>query len=528
MKNMIFRSYTIIAMTLCLLSSSRTFGQQDESLLKNQIREKAISTINNSYATYASVNGGEDGMYTFLGLFENEEVLVYNDLLGISSKRVMPVGEYARLFADKNIVAKRIRITNVRVESEPQETDNGWSVVISFDKELRYFDGCGIYFSSREFYGADHHLTAKMLYDGVDGECRICSIEGAIASSNILPNEFCILKESSPRDQQLSYHNQPLLFNSMQQAFLEGRFDARGFSHPKFKPERLQPEIDGCNMVKMNYLVSSEVFRLKPHFGLALGNALGIEGLNVKNTNSSSMNFGVDFGYSFLHTGALNLSAFAGLGITTSKLELGYSNQDYFTSKGADIDEDTYIRHYSNLNLSQTLKFTEFSVPVAVDAEIGLGSLLSMYANVGLRFNFNMSATTSVTSGTADEVYGIYSKYGDLRMDAAWGFNGFAKNSDFGSAEADAPSGVKGATVDFMGGLGLRCDIPRSPLALDLGVCYVKGLGALVHRELEKTEDMLFNKYTEGISKEHVNLHGQVEKIKRSMFQLNIGLIYKF
>jgi len=526
--NILIESFVFVFFMAGAMSA---FGQQGDASIKSEIRDKAYNAISKGYDTYATVND-EETLYAFLRLFVDEEVSVYNDLLGLSPKRTLPVGEYARILADGQITTKRIHIKNLQIEYDPVKTDAGWTVVVSFDKEMSYYNGCKVYFSSREFYDADYHLTATLLYDEVDGQCRISRIDGTVASSNILPTDYVVLQQTSNRDLQLSYHQQPLSFNSSQQAILSGFFDSHGFTHPKIDANRLSPRIDNCNIVTMDYLSPSSVWRIKPHFGFGLGNALDIEGDSImSSTSSSSLNYGVDFGFKFLEAGPLKFSAFVGLGVTKSSMELGYSDSLYMTTAGADADGQQYKRYYSNLKLNQTVKFTDLSIPVYLDAEVGIGSVFSAYADFGFRFNFNMSSKVTETSGSSDAIYGIYPTPLGIYFGDLWPFNGFVKACDFGEAQTEQPAGVKSMSIDMMGGMGFRCAIPSTPFSIDLGANFLMGLGEMM--KPEKVEDgpaIVHNVLSEDklTSSEQVNLHGQIEKLKRKSLQFNIGLIYKF
>ena len=532
---MIMKHYNIslvaLVFAILLVGATPAFAQQNNGAKTNEIRDKAYATINKGYDTYATVNGDE-ALYSFLRLFVDEEVPVYNDLLGISSKRTLPVGDYARLFSDSHITTKRVHIKNLQMEGDPVQTDAGWQVTLTFDKEMSYYNSCGIYFSSREFYDADYRLTATLIYDEVDGQCRISRIDGTVASSNMLPMDYTVLRQTSNRDALLNYHHQPIAFNSSQQAILPGVFDGRGFSHPKFDASRLSPSIDGCNIVTMRYLSPSSQWRIKPHIGLGIGDALTLEGDSMmRSTSSSSMSLGVDFGYQFLEAGPLKLSAFAGIGITTSSMKLAFADSLYMTTAGADADGQKYERHYDGLNLNQTVKFTDLSVPLYLDAEVGLGSMFSVYADLGVRFNFNMSAKVNETSGTSGAIYGIYTEPAGIRLGEEWGYNGFAKGCDFEAVEAAELTGKKSMTLDILGSLGLRCNIPSTPLAIDLGVNYLMGMGEMLKPDkADPVLPIVYNTLSEDklTSTEHVNLHGQIESVKRKSLQLNVGVIFKF
>lgn len=523
------RRYMILAHLLSsvFLFSTLTVSAQQDSRKKDEIREKAYNTINKGYDTYATVNG-EEALLEFLRLFIDEDVPVYNDLLGITSKRKLSAGDYARLLNDDQITTKRVHIKNLQMVSEPTKLESGWKVVVEFDKEMSYYNNCGVYFSSRDFYGADYHLTATLIYDEMDGQCRITSIDGTIDSSNILPIDYVVMKQSSKQDLQLNYHQQPICFNSSMQAILPGMFDSKGFSHPKFEANRLSPSIDNCNIVTMHYLSADDKWRIKPHIGIGLGDALSVDGdSTVLGKSSSAFSFGVDAGYMFMKSDPLRLSLFFGLALSTSSLDLSYSADSYTTQFGADADGETYTRYYDKPVLSQTLKFTDLSVPLYLDAEIGLGSEFSIYADLGLRFNFNMSSKISETSGQSGPIYGTFTPQ-NIKLDEKWGFDGFSAKQDFSSAETVELTGKKGMSADLLAGLGIRYSIPNTPLAVNIGVNYLMGLGKVLEPEKTKDQPIIYNTLSEdkSTSTEHVNLPGQIESVKRKSLQLSIGISY--
>lgn len=521
------RLFWVLVLVL-LWGSSPLYGQREDSSIRNHIRQKAYAIISEEYERYATINS-ENALYSFLRLFVDADVQVYNDLLGLSFRHTLSVNDYAQILSDKHITTKRVHVKNLYIEDEPAKTEEGWKVVISFDKEISYYNVCGIYFSSREFYGADYRLTATILYDEMDDQCRISRIEGAINSSNMLPMDYMVLKQTSNKDLKLTYHQRPIAFNSNQQAILPGTFDSRGFDHPYYEASRLSPNIDGCYLVTMKYLPPTKPWRIKPYFGIALGKALIVKGDSMMNVSKhSSMNFGADFGYKFYEFGPLRLSAFTGIGVSTSSLTLTYKDSLYETSEGEDADGQQYCRYYKGLVLNQTVQFVELNIPLYMDIEVELWKILSLYADLGVRFNINIGSKVLNMSGYADAIYGVYSEPEGLILDERWGYNGFLRNSELSNLIADKPTGKP--TVDFMGNIGLRCDIPQTPLAVDLGLNYLIGMKDMLQTDKTNVTPVIYNTLSEErlVNTEHVNLYSQIESMRRNSLMLHIGLLFKF
>ena len=440
-----------------------------------------------------------------------------------------------------------VTISGITFQDEPYKENGKWKVDVAFNKRMSYFDDCGIYYNSYDFYHADYNLTATLQYDVVDSECRIESIKGSVDSYEELPEQYFVFKQTDERDRNLFYKRNPLRFNSGNQAVVEGEFDPMAFSHANPKVRRLYPEIDECNIATMGYgITKTSTFLLRPHFDLGLG-GLSIDGKDVSTPSSSSFGFGVDFGLPLVESGSVKLNAFAGLGVNMSTIDLDYHPKDSLpVDIKEDIDGDEYKRIYKGLSISQTLKLTELTIPVYADMELNLASGLSLYGDLGLRFNFNMSSSIDLGSVTVDEIYGRYSKYEGITLDGSWTdatgkpYEGFClpqNNNDPNILNAeieDDPNGVSGMTLDVIGGAGLRYNIPNTPLAIDLGVKFQLGMSEMVKQE-KKTENFTPIRYPNYVEvderdrKEQVSsLTDMLTSVKRNALALNVGLIFKF
>ena len=524
------RIYVIgIVYWLCLMSL--TANAQQTKIAKQRLAlDEAISTIED-YEAFATI-ADEEIRYSFENLFVNGDAGVYNDLLGISKGKTLTVKDYSKKLCD-GLRNKKVIIKNIKKEGIWYE--NGlWRIKFSFDKNLSYTNTCGVLLSSSDFYNKDYHLEATLVYDEITQKCKIESITGIVDSQKELSEDYFAFKTEDKRDQQLTYRNQRLTFNSYGQALIDGSYDKNAFRY--LDPDvELIPVLDDCNNVSMRY--KSRKMRLKVHYDLGMGETLDLadaDGLNSHSTSTNSM--GVELGYVFPSKSNIKTGLFFGLGLSKSTIEMSYHSSDYYYNTNTDVDGDSYIRHYSGFKLSQKAKLTELVIPVYADINIKLHQLASLYFDIGIKTNLDVGHENDNTEGNA-YIYGIYPQYDNLRMDDQWGYNGFG-NKSFTNTDLDNSelTGVSNFTADAFGGIGLRFNIPSTPLSIDAGANYLLGLMDIAKNEKGKIEltnitssPLVYNTVIGQNNTEHVhNLSETFSKIKRKSFRLSIGVIYKF
>jgi hypothetical protein len=548
-----------ISLSACLLIAGalNVFAQSNE-VMKSLVREKAMNVIAKGYEAYATVNGDE-GRAQFVALFTSDRVQVCNDLIGLSDANTLPVGRYADLFGAADITNKIVSVKNLTISEEPRKTEGQWHVTVSFDKQLSYYNSCGVFFSTHEFYDADYKMKAFIVYDEATESCLIERITGGVRTlKDDLPEDYFVVKMSekyAEYDQKLSYHRIPLKFNSAKQVIMPGMLDINGFTNSNPEVVRLIPNSNDCGVVTIDYkfkpgIDEASPMRLKFHFDLPMGGTLKADGDDLmSNSSSSGIGFGLDFGYKFLDMGSFRLYGFAGLGLSMETLELGYSENDYKydTDGEADIDGSKYVRHYINLKLNQKMSLTSLTIPVYANAEYAFTRDMAVYANLGLRFNMNMSKKLEDNGSSAKKVWGSYADASLKEADDAikWAeavkevyqlrqnANGFGDNINLGSSEQNELDGVSGMSIDMLAGLGFRYTIPHSPLTIDLGANMVAGLGNVVKASSDdKTKGRLvYNQVDQESmeSTEYVNgLTNQLKGVKRQSLMLSVGLIYNF
>ena len=532
MKKITSKIYRFLIASIICGSMTEAFAQQQGGIaFQRRVLDEAISTIED-YESFATVSD-EEIQYNFIDLFTDGKAPVYNDLLGVSSAKEIPVSEYSKMLSN-GLQSKQVVIKNIK--KDRLWNDNGvWKVTMSFDKSTSYNNACGIHFSSSEFYSQDYRMVATMVYDERMGKCKIESITGAINSNKDFPDRYFVFETQDKRDLDLLYYGEKMKFNRYGQAFLRGSYDERGFRY--LDPDmEIKPIYDSdCDKVSMKYRMHK--FRMKLHYDLGLGDAFKLEGADAMSTKKSSSNsFGIDFGYSIPSESSFKTAIFVGIGLTQSKIDLSYQNRDYNYTSSEDVDGDTYFRHYENLNLEQTVKLTALTIPVYVDFSYSFSKAISAYLDLGAKLNSNMTRKIDATKGSAN-IYGIYPTYENLRLDEHWGYNGFGEHTfDDSELVNDEVQGVESLTFDLMGSAGLRFNIPTTPLAIDLGFNYLLGLNELIKQQGSQIGEQnnpqsqfVYNSVSGLNNKEHMrNLTDVLSSVKRQSMKLSLGLIYKF
>ena len=523
-------------LSLAVVSSVFVNAQQPTSPQERKIIEKALDNFE-MYKSCITVADDETRSY-FLDLFRDKSVPVYNDLLGITGKSDINITDY--LAEQKsNLVSPIIKISNVN-RDRIWEEDGKWKVQLSFDKSLSYQNQCGINFNTQDFYGSMFRETMILSYDEANQTCLIESITGKIDSNKSLPDDYCILLSKDEKDARVIYKHtdgtrEQVKFNSFGQMMLTSGYDKKQFSYPdndvivksQYKPE--------CHVMSLSY--KSRKWRIKAHYDMGLGNALSVANESFySSVSSKSSAFGLDAGYVFPSRKKIKIGVFMGLGITSSSIDLSCQPGTYSFTTDQDIDGDTYERIYENVSFSQKTKFSEFSIPIYADFDWRFSRLVSFYVDLGLKLNINISTSVDEFLGKAENVHGIYHDYDDLLLDYRWGYNGFTQELNLTQASlcGGEHMTIKKFAPDLLLGAGFRLNIPRTPLALDLGLGYQMGLGDLI--SVPENADagsysskLLYNQSAAENSTEHV--HDLIESagsVSRKVLRFNIGLIFKF
>ncbi|MCR5313567.1 MAG: hypothetical protein K6E54_08020 [Bacteroidaceae bacterium] len=275
------------------------------------------------------------------------------------------------------------------------------------------------------------------------------------------------------------------------------------------------------------YYVKDSKFAMRYNVDLGLWDTHSlksdVEGLDV---SSKHANIGVDFGYLFAEKGNNLYGIFTGVNLGNSFFNSKLNCPDYYFTTDQDVDEDTYERHYQNLNMKQEIWTKDITIPLYIDMTMPIYKRLCFYADLGLKFNVNIYKKVESASGNA-YVFGVYPQYDNMIMDETWGFNGFG-NTVFSDSESDNNVKVNTLTTDFFAGLGLRFIHPSEQhLVWELGVNYSAQLNNTF--KADTGDKLVYNTIDTGNNTEHMcSLTNILNKSKRNALLLHISVMMKF
>ena len=482
---------------------------------------------------YYNILDDEDMRDGFLSLFTNGDVSVYNDLLGLSLESTIRVKDYIQLQSSK-VVTPVVTIKNIKNRSIEKHED-GWRIVCEFDKEIRYKDRCGIMLSSSAYYNDDYHMTAYMRYDAETDVCKIERIDGNIAGTR-LPTSYSALQKTDERDIDLKYRGKPVKFNIFNQVLFPEVVTSKTLTYADADVSSTLIKDKDCNLVTVKYKPTR--WRVRPHFDMTIGDYYKISSsVDQISSTFSGSEFGVDVGYTIPSKSKVKFSVNLGVAYAMSKINLDMPafNYNYNAGGDADIDGDSYLRFYEVGPVSEKLKMDFLSIPVYFDVDFCFSKYITLYLQAGIKNYMNISAKVDQYS-VSNNVYGIYPQYDNLRMDGSWGYNSFGAHEYTSSDLNDNEVPVKGFSMDFFGGAGIRIKPIKSfPMAIEVGIQYQTAAVGMWNSDsygISTTgnvnpEHSLFS-YTVENGEKIKSLDNGLTDVKRQHLKLNVGLVFKF
>lgn len=531
MKKIIYILLLLVGTPTVLISQNLSNAQRRQMMMD-------LQELLENYEKYSSINGYQEKASSFLSLFENNKLIIFNDLLGLSNAESLSVNEYVNLLQNRS---SQTRIKNILVHEISKSTDK-WLARITFNKQILHNGECEhVVFSSSEFYKNDYQMELVASWDSVNRECKIVSLTGYINSdAEKLPENYMVFKKSHPNDSLLLCNGKSIRFDRFDQAFLARNAK---FTYPADQDMKLFLIDDtlGCNIITMEYRPTR--WRLKPHVDILMGDAFNIETVNDNaiQTSSSSFGWGVDVGYVYPTEKKLKWGLFFGLGFQKSELSLSIPTMAYayYAGPQADVDGDKYIRHYSMKDTKYSTELKEIYIPFYVDMDYRINNYLSVYADAGLKI-YAGYAEEKVHFETTYSTYGKYPQYGNLIIDhqtygGETAINGFVNNAHI-TRDNVSNEILSDYSLDGFVGLGVRGRVYKD-WYVDLGMYYQTNLfnnynnkgDVLVtnHTELTTTNKVPMSYLT--YQGEHIeNITSYISSMRRSAFCLNVGVMWKF
>lgn len=517
----------IIIFLLALGASVSAVAQGPSLSEERQLNLKAFRLME-AYKTFSTLRNN-DAEAQFRQLFRDDDVMLYNDLLGLSKEPELNIDNYIALMHSK-VRGPLVAVKNVRKKGIADGGDK-WLMTVTFDKEMRYNTDCGAILSSTAYYGADYAMEAVIASDKADGRTYIVELRGSIDSAKPrLGDDFMLVQRNDPRDSDVSNNGEKIQFNTFDQAFVTPPYNFKYYdADANMKVEKADPNSQ-CNVYEFTYHPLR--WRLKPHIDLSLGSPYSIsDKYSGLNTTMSNMEFGLDIGYVIPSKSNFKVGINLGVGMSTGKigLDIANLNYNYNAPAAADVDGETYQRYYELSGLHQDVKLQHLFVPLYFDFELRFHSYVSAYLRLGAKAYFDMGSKTDGFSGNST-AYGVYSIYDNLVM-----------TSDINNFGTEALTEAMVEKAEFnslsfaaLGGAGVRVKIV-GPLSLEAGVTYQMGITDVMK---PKNGNLLASgsiapgnalvTYTVANGTQARNLANMVGNIKHNSINLNIGLILKF
>lgn len=513
------------------IALAQTITAQQERAFSQQVYNTLMT-----YGTVSSLSSNSDAS-TFTQLFSSPSQLIYNDLVGLGGKDQLSVQDYVKNMREK-VSSTRVDIKNIN-RGRIADKGNVYQMSVTFDKNISYINSCEIFVDAHEFYGSDYQMTATFEMDKRTGKCCISSLQGKQSGQKSTNQQYAIVQRTDERDDLVQYNGKTITFNRFDQAFIPEACDLSVLPQSLYYPDDdmnmyVVQEDENCNVVRFEYVPTR--WRIKPHVAFSLGKFYkpSTELKDPFTNSSSEMEFGVDVGYTFFSKKNFKIAAFLGVGVSSNKLKYEAGKLDYAYNAGAhaDMDGDTYVRHYSLSGIQQTLKATDLVIPVYADFEYRFASRFSAFVDLGVKFYSNMSNKT--TSELNSYAYGVYSGYGaPLRLEDTW-LNNFGQHQLSDASLGDTKLDMK-FSMDALIGLGLRVKLFRL-LSAEVGILYQAGLmncwknpnvpSNIATSSSTENDALVTYSVAEG---EHVKkLVQSAESLKHSALKLNVGLILKF
>lgn len=271
-------------------------------------------------------------------------------------------------------------------------------------------------------------------------------------------------------------------------------------------------------------------FVVKAYANIGLGDAVKLNSdLPGISSSSSANDYGVDFGWTFWQKQRHSLEANIGIAYSASSVKMNLKNLDYTYSAAADadMDNDSYIRHYESVNLNQKYSLGRFIVPVYLSYGYRCTDWLKVHADLGVTLGFKVLSKLSELTGNG-HCYGIYPQYDNLKIEESY-LNDFGDNA-YAKSTGDAPT-ANSFACSILPGAGVEFRI-YGPLAADLSFRYAAGLTNQYNSVFKEVEPIDSRNapvtYTVADGTQVKSLTDYAKSSKLSLISLKFTLIYRF
>lgn len=507
MKKFIF---VLIASLMATVGKAQGMTPQQE----REFYQKAYDVIS-TYAQSAKLSDERDES-RFRNLFEDNNIQICNDLMGLSYETMLSVADYIRLLRGADM--QTVTVKDVQKIGQIEDKGLVWQLTLSFNKNIRFVSKCNTLFDSYEFFGQDYRMLLSISMDKSTGKCHISDLQYD-GPFELFPQDYRVLVKTDERDNNLDINGTYVNF-IMDQKLLRPQ-EKLTYRGAKVKEKNMEGQCD--HKVYADYNDKSWRVRVGGSFALSGFNKLGNTGA-ISTSKDEEMGFGVDFGYVFPTTSHLRIGLYAGVGLSLNNLTMELTPQGddlkYSAPASADEDGNAYIRLYEMMGgkgIIQEMKATDLAIPLYADFEYEFNSFFSVYADLGMKVQTSKGDLS--TEIGEYKTWGRYPSYGNIEI----GKDNDVILNDFGNhntIEIDEEGATKSTAIDGLLGVGLRLNINKS-IAFDAGMQYQIG-----GKSWKANQGSLFSYSLEGGDK--VNLLRLVDNISHNSLKITASLIFKF
>lgn len=518
----------LLLLVLCCLTvtmSAQKLSNSDKRMLNMRVLE-SIDKLEKVSSLSDQFSGA-----TFMSMFRNPRVEIYNDLLWASDESTLTIKEYVALLKK----FKDISISFFNIEkSEPFYYAGNICVDVTFDKHVSCYDDRGVFYSTESIYGAPHKIAVRFCYDDFDEVCYIDTIEGSMESDTDLSNGFVILQKpgslmgsslrfrKSAVEARKGYYKEDecekVDFNSEGYAFMAKSALDEDWYYMQDVPQSWDPDYDvkiktDGDLAKID--VRQRRFRARIYNSTTLAGAFHFYG-ESDNHSSVTNETGVDFRYMFDLGTKENIGIYGGIGLAYNHISYGADDFKYmYYHEGT----KKYLRKYTFNTLEQSYNSVDCVLNGGLAMEFAIARKWILNLDLGGKAYFNMSANVG-------NVYADYSvNTDDGKVQHLVGIihtEDIENKMDFKPDFWPCPLSVTGA-------VGCSYNLSKSIL-LNLNLRYEYGLNfyyssasdnykkytPIIKYSAEAGRDVLYWPMTDCFS------------LKRQAFWVDFGLVFKF
>lgn len=422
------------------------------------------------YNVYARMDGKRNPVQKFIGLFEDESTLLFNDYLPFISaySEKISVKDYASILANRDAkYDMSFKIQNAEITAEEIDNDNNIVFTIEFDKTISFQEKGDFTDTLYAYPEKSYHATIQVMYNFTDK----VAVAGEFLS-DISFNEIVVL-----HDTESEVINRYTTHSELEQKCKENESPLIKWRYQSFD---FDPQ-----MVYFRQDTIKNAF----HLSGAIGGAFYSAKIANDNFLNSKMQGGLNCTFSLGYYRQLLYKGKNRIGIDLSTMftqrNIGFQSNAYHHSyDDIDFDGGKYLRLIDIDNYQESIRRFMIDIPVGLRYDYFLNSNLSLYTKAGVDISYDLMQKAHATANAQ------YSGFYDWLFDVTINQNGIY---DFGSFDIEGNTrsiGINRLSVGGFASVGVQYFIPNSKWSIDTGILY----GCEVFNKTMSQENFILSK----------------------------------